>query len=827
MNQLDQTEASLTERLHQLELANQTLKTDLADRERAEADLTQRLITLTRPLENTADIKFEDLFNLAEIQRIQDAFAAATGVASVITDTSGRPLTRPSNFCYLCQNIIRQTEKGLANCYHSDAVLGQLNPLGPTLQPCLSGGLLDAGASICAGDQHIANWLIGQVLEEPINEAALIAYSREIGADEEAFRQALVGVTRMPKEQFARISEALFLVAEQLSRLALKNVQQARYITERQQAEAEIQRRATELSILYESGLAFTQLLDPTLIAHHIITVLANIDWHHAAVRLKRLESDELELLAFSQPDMPPQAEAGVRQRMNQLVGRVGQGMSGWVIQLGQSLRTGDLSRYPQYIETFPGIRSGLYAPLKVGDEVIGVIAIESEEADAFSQLDERFLTTLASQAAVAIHNARLLDETRRRVVELEAISSMSTALRAAPTRADMLPVIVQHTMNLLQGNSALIVMDQPATEELTVVATCGLWSPMMGVHLQRSSSIHGQVVTSGQPYLNADVRLDSRAAPDTHPTEAHAMACVPLIEQIETIGALSIGRSTPFSPRELRLLQAIADIAANALYRVSIVETLEQRVADRTRALVVSNDSLMQANTALQELDQLKSKFVSDVSHELRTPVTSLSLYIDLLQHGKPEKRDHYIAQLQGQMARLKVMINDILDLSRLERDRTQVALSPVEVNSIVEHVAAQYQVTAEAAGLQLRCVVADAVPPVLAQLEHLTRAVTNLVTNGLKYTRSGFVQMQTFTRADRVCVEVSDTGIGIAPDDLPHVFERFYRGKPVAQSAIPGTGLGLAIVKEIVEAHGGTVDVESAPGEGSVFRIWLPIPG
>ena len=219
-----QLQQRVTARTLPLEVANQALIDQVAA-------LTQRLIALTRPPANTADIKFEDLFDLAEIQKIQDAFAAATGVASIITDTTGRPLTRPSNFCYLCQNIIRQTDKGLANCYRSDAVLGRLNPDGPILQPCLSGGLWDAGASIRAGDRHIANWLIGQVLEEPINEAAMIAYAREIGADEVEFRQALAGVTRMPKEQFSRISQAVFLIAEQLSRLALQNLLQARYIS--------------------------------------------------------------------------------------------------------------------------------------------------------------------------------------------------------------------------------------------------------------------------------------------------------------------------------------------------------------------------------------------------------------------------------------------------------------------------------------------------------------------------------------------------------------------------------------------------------------------
>jgi PAS domain S-box-containing protein len=243
----------------------------------------------------------------------------------------------------------------------------------------------------------------------------------------------------------------------------------------------------------------------------------------------------------------------------------------------------------------------------------------------------------------------------------------------------------------------------------------------------------------------------------------------------------------------------------------------LEERVAQRTAELAAANERLT-------ELDRLKSKFVSDVSHELRTPVTSLSLYIDLLDHGKPEKRDFYVTQLKSQMARLRNLIEDILDLSRLERDRDDSRRAPVDINVIVEHVSAMERGAAEVAGLMLASEIADNLPPVMARPDQLTRAITNLVSNAIKYTPRGSIQVRTYAQHDRVCVEVADTGLGIPADELPHLFDRFYRGRQVAQSTIPGTGLGLSIVKEIVESHGGTVEVDSEHGRGSTFRIWLP---
>lgn len=194
-----------------------------------------------------AEFTFGDILDLDDIQRIQDAFSAATGVASIITAPDGRPLTRPSNFSRLCQDVIRKTEKGLANCMRSDAVLGRPNPDGPIMQPCLSCGLWDGGASIFAGDRHIANWLIGQVRNEAQDDEGMLAYAREIGADEDAFREALAEVTQMPTEQFRQICQSLFMFANQLSQIAYKNLQLNREIVERRRAEDAVRRLNEEL----------------------------------------------------------------------------------------------------------------------------------------------------------------------------------------------------------------------------------------------------------------------------------------------------------------------------------------------------------------------------------------------------------------------------------------------------------------------------------------------------------------------------------------------------------------------------------------------------
>jgi PAS domain S-box-containing protein len=211
--------------------------TDITKRKRAEEMLEKRIVALTQPLSDVGGIAVEDLLNLSDIQRLQDLFAKASGVAVLMTRPDGTPITQPSNFTELCAEIIRKTPKGAKNCNVSDAMIGRHNPSGPNIQPCLSAALCNAGASITVGGHHIANWLIGQVRNADQKEEEILEYAREIGADETAFRAAYRKVPVMSQRQFENTAQVLFELATQISTAAYQNVQQARFITERKQAE--------------------------------------------------------------------------------------------------------------------------------------------------------------------------------------------------------------------------------------------------------------------------------------------------------------------------------------------------------------------------------------------------------------------------------------------------------------------------------------------------------------------------------------------------------------------------------------------------------------
>jgi len=166
------------------------------------------------------DIQFSDIFEIDEIQNLQALFSNATGVASIITQIDGTPITQPSNFCRLCNEIIRNSEKGRMNCYYSDSILGRHSLSGPTVRTCLSGDLWDAGVSITVGGNHIANWMIGQVKNEKSNIQHMLKYADEIGVDRDIYFEALKEIPEMTYERFSNVANMLFQFVNQMSEIA-------------------------------------------------------------------------------------------------------------------------------------------------------------------------------------------------------------------------------------------------------------------------------------------------------------------------------------------------------------------------------------------------------------------------------------------------------------------------------------------------------------------------------------------------------------------------------------------------------------------------------
>ncbi|HEY8491788.1 MAG TPA: ATP-binding protein [Dehalococcoidia bacterium] len=230
---------------------------------------------------------------------------------------------------------------------------------------------------------------------------------------------------------------------------------------------------------------------------------------------------------------------------------------------------------------------------------------------------------------------------------------------------------------------------------------------------------------------------------------------------------------------------------------------------------------------TEQRRMERVRREFVSNVSHELRTPVAGIKAAVETLQDGAledPAAAEALVRGIAREVDRLAGMVEELLELSRIESGAVPFRMEEVRARELVETVAARMGQQAERAGLTLRTEVRDAA--LTGDAERLERALTNLVQNAIKFTPPGGT-VTLGCRPDRDAVElwVADTGEGIDPDDLPRIFERFYKADRAR--AAGGTGLGLAIVKHIVQAHGGTVDVESRPGRGATFTLRLPAGG
>jgi len=191
-------------------------------------------------------------------------------------------------------------------------------------------------------------------------------------------------------------------------------------ITRRKQAEEEIRQRLLELEVLYESGLVLSHLVKPKIIAQKILDLLdEKMDWHHSSIRLYHPETKTLELLAFNLAGFKSGEEHSATEIRFKTLQRFDQGLTGWAVMHGETVRSGDLINDPRYFETFPGLHSGLYVPIKIAERVIGVISIESEKPNAFNDSDERLVTTLAAEAAIAIENAQLFDGLKKSNIDL------------------------------------------------------------------------------------------------------------------------------------------------------------------------------------------------------------------------------------------------------------------------------------------------------------------------------------------------------------------------------------------------------------------------
>ncbi len=493
----------------------------------------------------------------------------------------------------------------------------------------------------------------------------------------------------------------------------------------------------------------------------------------------------------------------------------------------GQPLFVPDLSASPPLLDSTlwqNTYTSCLIWPLRDSAQVTGLLCLFWPAPNGYARLNTNLLGQIADALALAVQKERLLDETLRRTAELEALTDVSAALRSAESTSDVLHFLLERSQRVIGAEAVCVIAPAEGAGRLVVVSQIGLMDGHEPGGQALDETLLDQVIASGTSRLAEITSTDAAAWPWPDPRARCAMYA-PLRLGDALTGVLAVYAPAPrvFTEANLRLLTTIAEVGGNALQRARLLETLEQRVAARTRELA-------EANERLKELDRLKDRFVSNVSHELRTPLTAIKLHLGLLERRGADLLPRYLPILQRETQRLHRLIEDLLDLSRLHSQARPLNREPHSIELLLADVLALQSSRAEERQVVLHHEARADLPLVSVDVSQMMQLFNNLIGNAVAYTtRGGRVSVgarrEFQNEQEGLAIFVHNDGPPIPPEDLPHLFTRFFRGRNAQESGEPGTGLGLAIVQEIVERHAGLIRVESTPETGTTFTVWLPL--
>lgn len=577
--------------------------------------------------------------------------------------------------------------------------------------------------------------------------------------------------------------------------------------------------QARDLELLYEVGQLFSSSLNPQEVLSHVAHRCTEVSGADLCL-VRLVEDDSLVVRGSYYCDDAERAEVEGLLLANPI--RVGEGIAGQVVASGQPIISAGVDpaglTLPGYVDYLRS-REWLLVPLRAQDRISGVLTlIARRERRRFSARDLTLVQEIANQAAAALENARLYQEANRRLKEASLIQAV--ALEGAAGRPfDDIVADATERLHRLWTSHHLGFLFPDETGTLRVHASYVGLSPELkrSMRFQPGKGIVGRVAQTGQPFVVPDVRQELEYIEVTAGTCSEMAA--PLLVRDRVIGVVNVESTqlNAFSADDLRLLSALAGQLAMILDNVQAHGDL----ADRAQ-------QLQDAYTELAEAEQLKDQLVQNVSHELRTPLTFLQGYTALMLDetfgplpAALREPLEIVGQRTGTVARL---VERIVDLQAVRRET--LAVEPLTLTELVAEAADRWQPQVQRAGIEMELDLPAGLPLVAADRRRLAEALDNLLGNAIKFSpQGGRVTMRLRAERDLVHVAITDTGVGIPPDKLSRIFDRFYQVDGTIRRRFGGAGVGLALVRQIAEAHGGRVWAESeGPGQGSTFHIVLP---
>ena len=493
----------------------------------------------------------------------------------------------------------------------------------------------------------------------------------------------------------------------------------------------------------------------------------------------------------------------------------IGKGVVGLTISEGKPCRISDVSSNPAYLPIDPGTQSELCVPIKVDERILGVINAESRHLAHFSAEDERLLATFAGQLGLAIKKVRLLEAERRRSSELEALRLASLHLTSNLEFDRLLAVLLDQAIRMSEADVACLFLYDGNTLTFGSASWAeGYPNELIG-ELQPDELTY-QVARTGKQVVVTDARTDPIYA--DHAWDGSIIS-MPICTGPKVLGVMNLsyyGGTHEFDEHELRALALLTDQAAIAIINAN----LYSQIQDRARQLA---EALQQR----EELDRMKNEFIQNVSHELRTPLAITRGYTDLLDNGElgplNNEQSDAVKILSRRIKFLSQLVDDLVLI--LEAEGRDLTREQININELIIGVVQDFKAAATKAELALQANFPDEMVTVQGNYAHLNRLMDNLIGNAIKFTpRGGSVTVILEYSEDEAIIRVVDTGIGIEPEKITHIFERFYQVDGSTRRRFGGIGLGLSLAKEITAAHGGSISVQSQLGQGSTFTVHLP---
>ncbi len=445
-------------------------------------------------------------------------------------------------------------------------------------------------------------------------------------------------------------------------------------------------------------------------------------------------------------------------------------------------------------------LRSIMASPLRVRGQIIGVVYVDNRmRAGLFNDADLEALDAFAGQAAVAIDNARLFSATDNalaaRVEELTMLQWIDRQLNETLDLATVMPLTVEWSMRVCSADGGMICLHNAEANRMQVTARLGeSVLPSLGVQITPDLPVHS-IVAEAISSQESTFQPGSNGAP--------ALFCAPIRRENQVTGVIVlISNAADAFPEDAR--------------------TLVARVAERA-AIAIENGRLYEA---VRAANNAKSEFVSLVAHELKVPMTSISGYADLMSIAGPinEKQTQFVATIKNAVQRMKVLVSDLSDISRIESGNMRVQLGIVAIPEVVDSSLDNAQTEIERRHHQLTVKVPKDIPSVVADQDRLNQVLLNLLSNAYKYTPDGgTIEVEVFRSGDQVAFRVADSGIGMTAEQLANLGTKFWRADNSLNQ--PGTGLGFAITRNLIELMHGELHIQSAPGKGSAFTFTLPI--